>query len=257
MRTLVVVVLGLAACGGRAEGPSAYVLLDGDAREAGLRLEVGGRAMAPLLPLALRPEEEVALLTPSGRLPVALAAEELTWLHGADATLERAAITRDRLLVDGDEHAVRLLAEMLGGSAGPLPDGAYALSAPDLYERASFLDAPAGVREARPVVDEAQPHARAPMVGFAHVTMPVAAPRLAPLTAPSAPPTFVGAPPLVGAYEGGLILDLDGGFRLEGCRGPLLGRYTVREDGSVALTFADGSSREIPQLELVPLGGAE
>jgi hypothetical protein len=99
------VALGFAAAAGCAAPPTgtlSYVLLDRDAREAGLQVETGGWQGAPLLPIALRPDETAELVSASGKLPLPLAAGSLAWIRGG--IVEQHAVgtelRADRLVVD-------------------------------------------------------------------------------------------------------------------------------------------------------------
>lgn len=223
----------LAGCGGQAISPPGYLLLDKDAREAGLTVEVGGWSGAPLLPLQLKTDETVTLLSAGGRVPIVLRPSQLAWVRGARAGVDFTEVKEDRLTVDGTDAAVRLLADMLGGEAGVRADGRWDVRASDIYERASFMTEPAGVRDVEPATlgaATAQRSAFVPATGGAH-----------------RPELVVGggsAASAVGVYVTAgrvLILDAEGGFSLEGCNGSdrVAGRVTV-EDGLVRLATGDG-----------------
>src|SRR5581483_8997486 len=119
-------------------------LLDRDAREAGLQVEAAGWQGAPLLPLALEPDEAVSLVSGGGKVPLGLRAGLIEWHPVGDEA------RADRLIVDGEDGAVRTLAELLGAEASARDDGRWILSGPDLYGRASFMPAPDGVRAVEP-----------------------------------------------------------------------------------------------------------
>src|SRR5258706_15956794 len=74
-----------------------YLLLDRDTRAAGIEVATGGWQGAPVLPLALSPQDRVELVTRGGRLPIALRAGALAWVRGgaiewrADFDVERLA----------------------------------------------------------------------------------------------------------------------------------------------------------------------
>ncbi len=267
-RSLVVVgvVLGLAftGCSPPPTGSTSYLLLDRDAREGGLRVEAGSWQGAPMLPIALRPEEPVAILSAGGRLPVALRAGALAWVRGGAVEYHAIGVDMEseKLVVDGDDKAVRTLADLLGAEAGARGDGRWTLQAPELLTRASFMPVPDGVRD---ILPELLTGAASPTVNAA------AAQNVVPgiLTTGNGPDVAGSdlAGSVVGVYvEEGKTLILDGelGFTLSGCHGDLIqGRY--RADGDhleltpssgepFTLTVAPDALRDAAGNVLSPLG---
>jgi hypothetical protein len=237
MRMLAMVLL-VSGCSARAPGETAFLLLDRDAREAGLRVAVGAWEGAPVLPLALRPEEPAVLIAQGNtRLPIALRAGALGWVRGAAAQVDWGAvpseIREDRVIVEGTDASVHTLAEMLAAEAGALADGRWELRAADVYERASFLTPPDGILEAAPSTI-APLLTRTAILGITGEAAP---------SGPGPAIAIVGsAAEVVGVYTSGgqvLIFDAEGGF--SGKCSESGGRWTLDGDGRVALTYTDGS----------------
>jgi hypothetical protein len=231
--------LGLAAagCAAPATGTFGYVLLDRDAREAGLQVEAAGWQRAPLLPLALKPEEAVSLVSGGGKVPLALRAGALAWVRGGLVEYHPLGdeARADRLIVDGGDRAVRTLADLLGADAGPRDDGRWIVSGPDLYGRASFMPAPDGITAVEPELSMIAP-----------TTATAAAAPIAPSSDGLRTPALTA---LVGIYFSGdrmLVLDTGGGFTLgDACgRGEVTRGTFLREDGRVILApaFADSTA---------------
>jgi hypothetical protein len=224
--------------GADAPGGAGYVLLDHAAREV-TTLEQDGWEGAPLLPVALDAAEPVTLRGPDGERSVALKAGMLAHVRGAGGEIAWLAVGEDirddRLLVHGTEAAATQLADWIGGERAARVDGLWSVSAPDILERGSFLQAPDGILEVLPdtslEVDELIP--RSALDGA--------------ILGPGAMPVEGGAPAggrpvgsaeaeLVGVYAAGnkaLWLDAAGGFSLEDrCTGEVVraGRFFAVDD---------------------------
>jgi hypothetical protein len=186
--------------------------MDSDMREQQAALEVGGGVASPgLLPLATSEGQHVVLRTPAGRTPLAPRAGELSWIHGPDGFVERLVLRRDvdtdALVVEGKAEAVHDLADLLAADAIDTGGFTWELRATDLWERASFVDAP-GIVDVRP---ELRATESIPM-GSNDVPRTVAG---LPTAAASDPASADAG--LVGVYSsdrGVLVLDAAGGFTL-------------------------------------------
>ncbi len=103
---------------GEATEPVGYVILDRAAREAGVQIE-GVSAEDAVLPVELSPAAHTLLLGPGGRQPLEIQADEVLYVRGRDAHIDRGTldhdVARDRLSVVGSESAAHTLAEDVGG----------------------------------------------------------------------------------------------------------------------------------------------
>lgn len=249
------------------EGSIGYLLLDREARGA-LTLVHDGWEGEPALPVALdvdEVDEPVTLRGAQGEALVTLRGGHLAYVRGAAGEvrwLELGAEARaDRLVLHGDEAAVKELAERVGGEAALRGDGFWTLAAPDLLDRTSFLDPSEGILEALPetrmdlgdLEDTSISAERSAILGALAVTA----------WGEGAALTGAAEAELVGLYEAGtrsLLLDASGGFTLEDrCTGEAIaeGRYYAIQ-GRVALAGA-GSAPIVMAREgdtLVHPGGA-
>ncbi len=241
LRQCVVAMLLAGGCGGDGD-PSGYVLLDREARAAGLTIQAVGFQGAPALPMALHVDDRVTLHVPGGP-PRAIAVRPgaLAWVRRATGDVEYADVgvkaRADLLVVDADPGGARALADLLGGSLWPRPDGRWSIEAPDVLDRASFLPEPGGVREAAPAIV-----ADGASTSTARVAVRIeAAPdeRLERFAA-TVETTSAG---LVGVYrsqEGLLVIDAGGGFSLH-C-GQTRGHVTI-DRGRVQLVPEHGAAQ--------------
>jgi hypothetical protein len=231
-----------ASCAAGTEAPDAvgYVLLDRDAAQAG-RLAHGGWDGAPVLPVALDLSQPVTFSSDRGRTTIELRSGMLAWVHGAGAAVEwrtlHDEVRDDRLRVRASADAAAALARSLAGEVvGPVDGDAslWTVAAPNVFDRASFLQPPEGVLEALPE----------PLLDLA-----------APVFLPGA---VVGRAAFVGLYTAGdrvLILDAAGGFTLgracdDDAAPVTAGRWHV-DDASVVLV----SNRESLSLDYDPKDG--
>jgi hypothetical protein len=125
MATIAATALGLWGCGqagqpgtGEASEPLGYVILDRTAREAGVRID-GVSSDDAVLPVELSPTSKQTLVGPAGRVPLEIGEDEVVYVHGRSAQLERGTldheVARDRVSVVGSESAARALADDIGG----------------------------------------------------------------------------------------------------------------------------------------------
>jgi len=114
---------GLVGCGQGAQTEHVgdavgYVIIDRSAREAGVRLD-GVSAADAVLPVEVSAASSQELVGPAGRQSLMLEADEVVYVRGRDAHVDRGAldadVARDRLSVVGSESAARSLADEIGG----------------------------------------------------------------------------------------------------------------------------------------------
>ncbi len=197
-------------CGGQEEGT---LVLAPEARSAGAvvvdvgdEAEEGGvtTAQGRALPYAVRGRATIRV---GDRLTtIDVAPGELVRVEGADLRTERPERAGGEALeVDGDEPAVRALAVAIDAKVVTLGPGAFRLEgegAPDLIERAAYVDTIAGIRDVRTVAPRRI--LRLETLELA-ATRPAARPRAAPTARPSA---RIAAP--VARVGGWLPLRVDG-----------------------------------------------
>jgi hypothetical protein len=117
--------LGLWGCGqagqpgtGEASEPLGYVILDRTARQAGVHVE-GVVSDDAVLPVELTPGSRQTLVGPAGRVPLEIDEDEVVYVRGRNAQLERGTldheVARDRISVVGSESAAHALAEDVDG----------------------------------------------------------------------------------------------------------------------------------------------
>jgi hypothetical protein len=140
--------------GGERVGESAsYVVLDRAAREAGVRLD-GVSAADAVLPVELATASRAELIGPSGRVPLELRADEVIYVRGHEARLERGAldveVARDRVAVLGAEGAASALAEQVGGVVDAR-DGRFVVVGPEALGGLARAAMPDGLDEVVPV----------------------------------------------------------------------------------------------------------
>jgi hypothetical protein len=148
---------GLIAMGCGAGDPQAgrYVLLDPQARAAGVTLQLGDEAVTIALPVEVPPQAEVRLLGPSRDESLPVAPGELVYVAGDAAAVRHLVIGKDvaidRVRVIGDEQAARELASQLGGSAAP-DDAGWRVEAPAVFAAAAAARVPAHLEGLAPVM---------------------------------------------------------------------------------------------------------
>jgi hypothetical protein len=247
-----VLALSAAGCAAGTEEPGSvgYVLLDREARAAG-RLSQGEWDDAPVLPVALDTAEAVAFSSSAGRSLFELRPGMLAHVHGAAGAVEwlhmREDVSDERILVYGTREAAADLAQRVAGRLEGGHDGVFTVSAPDIFDRGSFLGAPDGVLEVapEPVVQAAQGAGRA---GGEKGTSFGAMGAMRALRAVPALPGDEGVRQamLVGVYmsEGNaLILDAAGGFELDdACSGELVGHGRYHTDGDRVVLDGEAAS---------------
>src|SRR5215831_13372806 len=96
-------------CGGAAHEETGFVLLDHEARAAGVQVEASGWRGAPVLPIALDAGEPIPLRGPRGASVLELRPGFLAWVRGPEAAVDwlrlGADIRDDVLQLDGTDEA--------------------------------------------------------------------------------------------------------------------------------------------------------
>jgi hypothetical protein len=132
---------------------TSYVIIDRSAREAGVRLD-GVASEDAVLPVELSSTSQQELVGPAGRVPFALHPDEVVYVRGRDAHVQRGAldtdVARDRLAVVGPESAARALADEVGGVVD-VKDGHLIVVGPDALEGIARAASPEGIVEVVPV----------------------------------------------------------------------------------------------------------
>ncbi|KYF97255.1 hypothetical protein BE20_39300 [Sorangium cellulosum] len=235
---------------------TAYVLLDPAAR-ARWTVESDGWRGAPVLPVALDAAEPALLRGPGGAEALELRGGMLAHVRGGGGEVRWLAVgdeaRDDRLTVRASEAAATALAALVDGEI-TRRDGLWTLAAPDLLERGSFLEPPAGVIEALPDTprDRASFTPSASQEALDALAAPAAA---AAGSAAGAQEPGSAEAELVGLYAAGLrtlLLDASGGFTIEDrCTGAVIAageyaaagdRVTLRSRGAAPIVL--GRDRE-------------
>jgi hypothetical protein len=170
-RLLVLSLGAVAAVGCAAGDPQAgrYVLLDPEARAAGVTLQVDDRAVTSALPVEVAPDAHVTVLGPSREEAVAVAPGELVYVAGSEATVSHLTIGKqvavDQVHVEGDEGAARELASQLGGRVAMEGTG-WKLNASEVFAATATARVPEHLLGVAPVRLDAAP-AQAPAAGAA------------------------------------------------------------------------------------------
>lgn len=146
----VCLVLLLAACAAPDAERDGFVLVDEEARQAGIGVEVEGERHEGSLPVAVPEGAGVTVLRGDDAEPIAVAPGELVEVVGPAGELRRREVPRDQLLLAGDEATVNALAEMVGGRATRRADGTWAVDGPDAFVIATLLTGMSGVHAISP-----------------------------------------------------------------------------------------------------------
>ena len=168
-----VITAGTTGCQGAPDDASGYLLLDRGAREAGFRVEgTEGRA-APVMPMELASDAELALVGPSGRIALSGASGELLHVQGRDGKIVSrelgADVDGDTLILEGSDEAAHALAAELGGEVVEGKNGTWEIHGAGILADAARVNAPKGLLQvllADQVGELEAPEQAARLVGF-------------------------------------------------------------------------------------------
>lgn len=236
----VAVITLVASCAGADAEESALLLLDEEARAAGIGVEVGGEAIGDGLPVAVPSDEDAYVVRPDGRERLVMSPGEMIEVRGPHGEIARGPVDPDRFVVTGNAQSAAMLAELLGGaSIEPLSPSRYALRAPGVTWIAALLHGQ-DVGDAR----AASPFERTLAAGDHAWRDRDDAVFASPTDAGATDLTIPDAAALVGAYAYAdvlFVLDAAGGFLLRTSEGTTRGTYAPCPGG----------------VEVTPAGGAE
>lgn len=226
-----------------------FLLVDEEARAAGISVEVSGQAHEGVAPVPVPEGAEARVVRPSGTEPVEVPPGELVRVRGEDGWLERTDAPRDSILVSGDEAAVGAMAEMIGARVSRGPDGRYLVEGPDAFVLAALIGAQPGVTGIGAPVSRRAEEADVLDVGFELTAPPRDDARDEDLEAADLPTPDAAA--LVGLYhhgDVGLLLDALGGYALM-YRGEVVRRgvFRVRPGG---VDFVPDDGGEVATMDL-------
>lgn len=206
----------VAGCGAPDPEQTGFVLLDEEARAAGIVIETDGRQHGGPLPIAVDPGEGATVEGPHIHEPLHVGPHEVVEIRGAEGEIVRDRAP-DRLVVRGSESGALLLAELLDAPLHRRRDGGYELRGAHVLLVASMLE---GIPEVVGASALAPSDWLLDPTGSAATGMPkvsMDAPRLedvrdtASIAAPALDPASV-----VGVYRAAsvtMILDAGGGYR--------------------------------------------
>ena len=224
------------ACGPPAD-TSALLLLDPDARAAGLSLSLGGWTGSPRTPISVNEVDEVAVTGNFGVRRIALRAGHLGLVVGSVGSIDwrdiDGELDGDALDVSGAELAASSVAATLEATVTPAGPGRWRVHGPDALRRSAWLASPEGLDEVHPVA-------------LALAVFPPAAFHTLDRAAMVLVNDVVA---FVGVYRSQtetLVLDASGGFTVDGpdCA-HASGHFRV-EGGAVVLVPEQGPARQLP-----------
>jgi hypothetical protein len=230
----------LAGCGAPDPDQTGFVLLDEEARAAGIVIETDGERHGGALPIAVDPGQTAVVDGPNIHEIIQVGPVEVVEIRGADGEIVRDRAT-DRLVISGS--GAMTLADMLDARVHRRRDGRYELHGAHLLLVASMLDA---------VPDVLGASALAPrdwILGDPTGEDSAGMPRVE-MDAPQLDESSVDAPQLdaasvVGVYRAAsvtMILDAAGGYRTRvGQKEIQHGTWSVL-GRSVVLQAADGGA---------------
>ncbi len=248
--TLALGMLAAAACEAPDPARDGFVLVDEEARAAGIAVEVAGELHDGVAPVTVPEGAPAALRGPDGIAPLVVEPGELIEVRGPDGEVVRSLAPRDAVAVRGDEAATRLMAEMMGAEVRRGPTGELVLEGPNAFVLAAVLGAQPGIQGfGAPAATRAATR-DALDVGFL-----MEAPRQATIETPADAEGAAAFTPdpaaLVGLYhhgEVGLLLDASGGYAvMRGGEVVVRGTFSVCPGG---VDFAPDGGGPIARMRL-------
>lgn len=250
---------GTAACTGLETSRSALVVLDDEARRAGVQVEIEGEPQDAQGPIAVPTGGDVAVRR--GDREESLEAEpgEIIAIEGAEGRVRR-GVDAERLVIDADGEQAARFAELGGLRAVPLPDGRYLIDGENAAWTALLFPELAGT--VSPWAAGASTSA-ATSAGWLSPTDRTWADRSA-LDLEASEATELAAPTsdlaaFVGAYVADdvvLVLDAAGGMHMSGRGLERHGTFGLDERARLVLRFEDGhaSAQTVPVERLADEG---
>jgi hypothetical protein len=221
-------------CGSADSEHAGYVLLDQEARQAGLSLEVGDHAVTSALPVEVATESTVALIGAGKRDPLTVGKGELVYVQGAAGHVSHLTLGKDvavdQLRLEGEESAAKEIALQLGGRVSQ-ENGGWRLVQPEVFLATGTTRAPERILGAAPIllhqVSPAKASAGGPALAtqdFPQTPAILAAVPVAPIPIQTEPTSGVRpAPPIIfaaaegcnavtGTWRGRVYSDRHGGY---------------------------------------------
>lgn len=236
-----VALLCVPACTGLEVSESALVVLDDEARRAGITVEIEGEPQDTEHPIAVPTRGDVSVRRGQVEEPLSAAAGELIAIEGAEGRV-RHGLDAEQLVIDADAQRAAQLAELGGLRAIPLPDGRYLIDGENAGWTALLFPELAGT------VSPWSASGASPALAATWLSPEDAswAARSALALEPedviaTAPPTDLAA--YVGAYVADdvvLVLDAAGGMHMTARGLDRRGTFGLDARGGLVLLFEDG-----------------
>lgn len=235
----------LVGCAGVDAAESALVVLDDEARAAGVRVEVHGEAQEGTGPIAVPAGGGVAVAREGIREAVEARPGEVIAVEGPEGRVRRDA-DPERLVVRGDARSAQRFAELGGMDVIPLPDGRFLIDGENAMWTALLFPDASGV-EISPWAPAAQRTAWAPSwaggaEGWGERTAVDIGDETGAEPTLAAPSTDLAA--YVGAYVADdvvLVLDAQGGLHMTGRGVERRGSFALDERARLVFRFEDGA----------------
>lgn len=222
------------ACGPPGD-TEALVLLDADARAAGLTLSVGGWSGSPHMPISVREAEQVIVSGGFGTRALPARPGQLGLVVGSAGSVDWRKVGEeldpDALELIGDETAVSAVATTLGATMAREGTNLWKLRGSGVLERTAWMSVAGGIEQVRAVpILAARP---LEVGGFSNLQRPTAVVLVNDVVS------------WVGVYRSQnetLMLDASGGFTLHAGCDVFAGTFRV-EGGTVVLQTGPGAQR--------------
>lgn len=227
------------ACTGLDVSESALVVLDDEARRAGITVEIEGEPQDTERPIAVPTRGAVSVRRGEAEEPLSAAAGEVIAIEGAEGRV-RHGLDAAQLVVDADAQRAAQLAELGGLRAIPLPDGRYLIDGENAAWTTLLFPELAGTVSPWAAGASASPTASAGWLSPDDATWADRAgmdldPEEEPATAPSSElASFVGA---YVADDVVLVLDAAGGMRMTGRGIDRHGTFALDPHAQLVLRF--------------------
>jgi hypothetical protein len=127
-----------------------FVLVDEEARAAGIQVAVSGEARSGALPVTVPEGAEALVVRDGAEEPLVVAPGELVEVVGPNGEIRRSEVPRDAIGVSGDRDAVLAFAEMIGARADRGSDGRWMIEGRDAFVLAALMGDVPGVSVGAP-----------------------------------------------------------------------------------------------------------